>query len=160
MDNSTFTVAKKVNDLIREYVSIEDELFKPSLRKVLPIPGIFRPVEYSVHQERLEEMLLELESAKKDIRSLKPDSDSTEGEFLITLRAYINAFKVALSELFRICGRLQSKREREGYSREEYKKDAIELRKMEMEYFEIGKKLNTLFSELTEKGSTSKKTEV
>jgi len=159
MDNSTFMVAKKVNDLIREYVSIEDELFKPSFRKVLPIPGIFRPVPYSVHRERLEEMLSELESAKKDIRSLKPDSDSQEGEFLITLRAYINAFKVGLSELFRICGRLQNRSEGKGYSREEYKQDAIELRKMEMEYFAIGKKLNTLFSELMEKDSISQEAE-
>ncbi|MBN1333168.1 MAG: hypothetical protein JW971_05345 [Synergistales bacterium] len=149
MEDHTLRVAKKVNDLIREYVSIEEDIFKPSMGKILPIPGIFRPINYAGHRERLKEILLELETVKKDIRSLKPANDSDEGEFLITLRAYINAFSAALSELMAICGKLQLRSEGQHYQKKEYKADAIGLRKLEMAYFDIGKKLNTLFAELS-----------
>ena len=94
-------------------------------------------------------MLLELETAKKDIRSLKPANDSEEGEFLITLRAYINAFSAALAELSVICGKLQLRSEGRPYPKKEYKADAIGLRKLEMVYFDIGKKLNRSFEGLS-----------
>ncbi|HPI97561.1 MAG TPA: hypothetical protein PLV56_02365 [Synergistales bacterium] len=149
MEDTTLRVAKQVNHLVKEYVSIEEDIFKPSMGKILPIPGIFRPVNYTGHSERLEKMLLELEKSKKDIRSLKPANDSIEGEFLITLRAYINAFSVALSELSIICGKLQLRSQGRAYTGKEYKSDATGLRKLEMVYFDIGKKLNTLFAELS-----------
>lgn len=142
MNDETVMVARKVNDLIKEYVTIEEEVFKPSIRKSLPIPGIFKPVNYLYHVERLNEMEKELEEGKNIIRSLKPENESLEGQFLITLRAYSSAFLDAMTTLRMVCGKLHEKSRGGHYSRKEYEADAKNLRKVEMKYFEIGKKLN------------------
>jgi len=142
MNDETAAVARKVNDLIKEYVKIEEDIFKPSFRKSVPIPGIFKPVDYLSHIKRLQEMEAELEEAKHSIRSLKPENETREGQFLITLRAYSSAFIDAMTELKRICGRLDERSRRGAYSNKEYKEDARGLRDLEMKYFEIGKKLN------------------
>lgn len=142
MIEETVDVARKVNELIREYVAIEEDVFKPSIRKSIPIPGFFKPVDYLSHIEELENMEHKLEEAKGIIRSLKPDNDSAEGQFLITLRAYSTAFMEAISELKRLCNRLYEKSKGGSYPRKQYESDAKELRKTEMKYFDIGKKLN------------------
>ncbi len=148
MNSETSLVARKVNDLIKEYVSIEDDVFKPSIRKSLPIPGIFRPIHYLSHVERLAEMENEVDQVKNLIRSLKPENESMEGQFLITLRAYSSAFLDAMTSLKLICRKLHEKSRGEVYPRKEYETDAKELRKVEMKYFEIGKKLNDQLKEI------------
>jgi hypothetical protein len=142
MNEETAAVARKVNDLIKEYVKIEDDLFKPSFRKSIPIPGIFKPVDYVSHMKRLLEMEDELEEARHLIRSMKPGNETSEGQFLITLRAYSSAFLDAMVELKRICGRLDDESKKRTYPKKEYEEDAKGLRKLEMKYFEIGRKLN------------------
>lgn len=159
MIEETVNVARKVNELIREYVAIEEDVFKPSIRKSIPIPGFFKPVDYLSHIEELENMEHNLEEAKGIIRSLKPDNDSAEGQFLITLRAYSTAFMEAILELKSLCKRLYEKSKGGSYPRKQYESDARELRQTEMKYFDIGKKLNEQYKTILDVSETEEEKE-
>lgn len=148
MNIQTQKLAKKVNNLVKEYVRIEEDIFKPSLRKALPVPGFYRPVKYSEHQDRLRSMQKELEMAKKEISALRPESQTSEGKFLITLRAYINGLLEAWKQLEKICLNLHKKSQGEAYEKQKYQEEAKVLRELEKKYFETGKKLNQIISEM------------
>jgi len=148
MDQKVSSVAMKVNGLVKEYVNIEEDIFKPSFRKIIPIPGIFRPVNYQAHFERLQEMEDELGQAKDSIRSIKPDGKEREGRFLITLRAYISVFMRAVAQLEDISIKLKQRSNGDKYAKKDYRQDAVSLRKTEKEYFDIGRKLNQIYREL------------
>jgi predicted RNase H-like nuclease (RuvC/YqgF family) len=148
LNRQTQKLAKEVNVLVKEYVEIERDIFKPSLRKSLPIPGFFRPVDYKSHYGRLGQVLEELEKIKKEISSLRPESQSLEGRFLITLRSYVTGLANALVQLKTMCLHLDERSEGGSYSKGEYREEARKLRELERKYFETGKKLNELLAEI------------
>ena len=45
--NETAVLARRVNEMLRRYMKVQEDLFKPSLRKILRIPGIYRPINYA-----------------------------------------------------------------------------------------------------------------
>ena len=38
-----------INKVLQEYISIHDQIFKPSLRKSVRIPGLFKPIDFGKH---------------------------------------------------------------------------------------------------------------
>jgi hypothetical protein len=145
LNRQTQKLAKEVNVLVKEYVEIERDIFKPSLRKSLPIPGFFRPVDYKSHYGRLGQVLEELEKIKKEISSLRPESQSLEGRFLITLRSYVTGLANALVQLKTMCLHLDERSEGGSYSKGEYREEARKLRELERKYFEMGRNLTSFW---------------
>ena len=42
------------NDLLSQYVAIHDDVFKTSIRHIIPIPGIFKAIDFGEHLKKIE----------------------------------------------------------------------------------------------------------
>lgn len=50
------SLAYQVNDILSRYVVIHDAIFKSSIRKILPIPGLFKAIDYGSHYHELDDL--------------------------------------------------------------------------------------------------------
>jgi hypothetical protein len=134
--------ARQIGELVRRYVQIQEDLFKPSLRKLIRIPGIYRPVDYAGALEGLSLIERELEEVR---RRLHDAAESTpEGrEFLSCLRDYVQAMPPAMHQLKGITTKLLALSRREvEYPKAEYKKDIHAFQEMEAVLLNAGAHLN------------------
>lgn len=153
-DASAF--ARRVAWLLGRYMKVQEELFKPSLGKILRIPGLYRPVDYGENRRILKELLSELAEVKSDIRRLRPgqeESVSTEDRFLGVLRRYVSQMGDAVEMLADICGRLETRSEGGAYARADYKRDMAELREAQRKHLDTGAALNEMLKELEREGA-------
>jgi hypothetical protein len=51
----------QVNSILDRYIVIHDAIFKFSLRKAIPIPGVFKPIDYWQHLRVLDALVSELQ---------------------------------------------------------------------------------------------------
>ena len=66
------------NDLLSQYVAIHDDVFKTSIRHIIPIPGIFKAIDFGEHLKKIENIIPELENCDKKIKSFVGDLNSDE----------------------------------------------------------------------------------
>lgn len=142
--NETAALARRVNEMLRRYMKVQEDLFKPSLRKILRIPGIYRPIDYGENLRALEELLGELAEVKTDIRREEPDAASPEGKFLGALRGYVSLMTSAVEKLKNICSRLKERSEGGAYGKDDYRSDIASLREIQRKHLESGAALNEL----------------
>lgn len=144
----TVRLAQRVNGMVKDYMSVQDDLFKPSIRKILRIPGIYRPVDYGKNQKILEDLQAGLAEVKSAIRRDGPDSSPAESRFLGSLRGYVSLMTTATERLAHICARLGERSGGGGYGKDEYVKDMAELRAVQKEHLEAGAKLHEMMKEM------------
>jgi hypothetical protein len=147
--NETAVLARRVNEMLRMYMKVQEDLFKPSLRKILRIPGIYRPINYAENLHELEELLRELAEVKAAIRREEPDAASPEGKFLGVLRGYVSLMTSAVEKLEYICSRLKERSRGGAYGKDEYKSDMTSLRGIQKKHLESGVALNELMKTMT-----------
>ena len=147
--NETAVLARRVNEMLRRYMKVQEDLFKPSLRKILRIPGIYRPINYAENLRALEELLRELAEVKAAIRREEPDAASPEGKFLGVLRGYVSLMTSAVEKLENICSRLKERSEGGTYGKDEYKNDMAALREIQKKHLESGVALNEMMKTLS-----------
>jgi hypothetical protein len=133
-----------VFDVLKTHMSIQDELFRPTMRKIIRIPGFYRPVPYDERRDALRKLSEELLEIRTRIRGMKPEGDTENGRFLISLRAYCSSLSEAILALSDICGRLADKSHGGDYPRASYEKEVDAFRALEAKSMEIGKTLNRL----------------
>ena len=146
----TAELARRVEAILRIYMEIQEDLFRPSLRKMIPIPGIYKPADYGADAGLLEGILLDLSAVKGDIRRMDPIDGRAEGKFLGHLRGYVSLLGSAAEKLLSICRRLEARSSGGQYGREEYKRDIAELREIQRKHLEAGATLNELVKGLGE----------
>lgn len=142
--NETAALARRVDGMLRRYMAVQENLFKPSLRKIVRIPGIYRPIDYADNLRVLEELLRELAEIKAAIRRLEPEAASPEEKFLGVLRGYVSLMTSAAEKLAFICSRLKERSEGGAYGKEEYRSDMASLREVQKKHLESGVVLNDL----------------
>jgi len=147
-NEETVRLAQRVNGMVKAYMAVQDDLFRPSLRKILRIPGIYRPVDYKKNGEILQGLLEELAGVKSAIRHDVPDSSPEETRFLGALRGYVSLMGSAAEKLCFICGRLGERSRGAAYGKEDYRSDMTELRVIQKKHLEAGLKLNGMMKEL------------
>lgn len=158
-NSETARLARRVDSMVKTYMIVQEDLFKPSLRKILRLPGIYRPVNYEENGAVLKGLLDELAEVKGAIRSESPDASSVEENFLGVLRGYVSIMTRAVEKLLFICGRLNERSKGAPYGAAEYKNDMTELRKIQKKHLETGLKLNSLMKDLSSSEPLSSKTE-
>ncbi|HCA41066.1 MAG TPA: hypothetical protein DEP01_05950 [Aminobacterium sp.] len=145
METETLSIAQCTHKLLQEYMEIQEDLFKPSLRKVIPIPGIFCPVDYKETCGRLGDICRQLAEVREKIRELRPDNKTIDGQFLILQRAYISGMMEAVFFLKEISQRLYERScGAKEYSRVQYKEDMEIFKEKEISFLKIGLKLNNM----------------
>lgn len=148
--NETAALARRVNEMLRRYMKVQEDLFKPSLRKILRIPGIYRPIDYAENLHVLEELLRDLADIKAAIRREEPDAASPEEKFLGVLRGYVSLMTSAVEKLEYICSRLKERSGGGAYGKDEYKSDMASLREIQKKHLESGLVLNELMKTMTQ----------
>ncbi|MBL3539924.1 hypothetical protein [Aminivibrio sp.] len=147
-NEETVRLAHRVNGLVKAYMAVQDDLFRPSLRKILRIPGIYKPVDYEKNGEILQGLLDELVGVKSAIRHDVPDSSPEEIRFLGALRGYVSLMTSAVEKLRLICDRLGERSRGAAYGKEDYRSDMTELRVIQKKHLEAGLKLNGMIQDL------------
>ena len=91
----------RANAILGEYVAIHDAIFKFSWRKALPIPGLFKAIDFEAHFRDLGRLASELAAISS---ALKAASGSLE-----VSQQYTAALLEAVQALREICGRFYEK---------------------------------------------------
>lgn len=122
--------------ILGEYVAIHDAIFKFSWRKALPIPGLFKAIDFGAHFRGLSRLTSELAAISS---ALKAESGSPE-----VFHQYTTALLEAVQALREICGRLYEKSQGElsKYSMAEYNADVKKYEGLVRKYRALGVALN------------------
>lgn len=109
-------LAKRVNQVLSQYIVIHDDIFGFSIRKIIPIPGIFKVVDYAGYMASLSTMSGQLNQIGESIDSFlerEPGSSPT-ASFLAALKEYSNALSQTIGLLNTVCYKLHLKNENSG----------------------------------------------
>ncbi|HEX7048230.1 MAG TPA: hypothetical protein VF275_11730 [Gammaproteobacteria bacterium] len=121
---------------LRRYVLVHDAVFSFSWRKLLPIPGIFLPVDYAEHAAELSGVAATLSRVRKDIAgNLSIPAFFSE---------YVTALLLTIETLHHICECLD--KEAKGaagiYKFGSYRRDVDHYRELAKNYQLLGDRVN------------------
>jgi|GEM_PF-592005 len=136
-----------VNEILQEYVAIHDQIFKPSLRKFIHIPGIFKPIDFGTHFKDLDALSNEL---KEVTVSIEQEDQHT------VFQEYVTALLSTIEKLRFLCENLLAKSKGNSYSVEEYNSDVASYQDLVAEYRAIGSKLNLQLANAGMQGGMAK----
>ncbi|MDZ4722366.1 MAG: hypothetical protein SGI97_00420 [candidate division Zixibacteria bacterium] len=140
-----------VNDLLSQYVAIHDNVFKASIRHVIPIPGIFKAIDFGAHLGKVENIIFELENSDNKIKSFAENVSGQEREYLDLLFQYVDALVETVSRLKIVLGALYAKSQsfaNSNYDWKNYKSDLAKYEQSVQDYMAIGGHLNELFEKI------------
>ena len=66
-------ISLTVNNLLLQYIKIHNNIFKFSLRRIIPIPFIFKAIDFETHGRETENILSQLEEIKVLTRRIIPE---------------------------------------------------------------------------------------
>ena len=126
----------RVHTILEEYVTIHDAIFKFSWRKAIPIPGLFKAIDYGRHFNELSRLGAELEALSSALNA-KPEVPEV-------FSRYTEALLQTIQLLRQMCGQLHEKSqgEFETYSMSEYNSDVKRYEGLVSKYHALGTALN------------------
>ena len=141
-------LAANVNDILSRYILIHDQIIKFSIRKLIPIPGLFKAVSFCTHENDLDALLGELAAARDSMSDhligLRGVA-TAEGEFIGMLDEYSVALNDTIYQLHGISSELCLKSRGEGdYPYRCYRADLDSYEESVERYRQIGGRLNVL----------------
>ncbi len=144
-------VSWNVNDLLSKYVGIHDKTFKTSIRHAMPIPGIFKAINFGALKQEAVSLLPKFQNCKAEIDELLPNCDSTEKQYLELLSSYIETLINTANYLIVVLSALYAKSQsfvNSNYDWKNYKSDLAKYKQSVQKYQAIGIKLNELFERI------------
>lgn len=146
--NDLRLIAVEVNNLLARYIKIHDAVFKFSWRKIIPLPLIFKAIDFSNLHRQAERIVSELETCSERIDRLIGATTEKESRFAHCLSEYCMALTETVSLLKDILHQLYLKSENSNqYSFSEYSKQCELYKRAVDEYSRVGSALNELLSE-------------
>ena len=148
MNTGTMTLAIDVNAILSRYIVIHNQMTKFSVRRLLPIPGLFKAIPYCTHEHDLAALRGDLAVVCDRIsehQSRLPEAAPTEGEFIEVLDQYATALIDTVSQLHNISSELCLKSRSEAhYPYRRYRADIDSYQESVKHYVRIGQRLNIL----------------
>jgi hypothetical protein len=145
--NTATTLARQVNDILTSYVRVHDAVFRFSLRKLLPVPGLFAAIKYCEHEKSSDDLSTILAGLQTEITAATNEPAGPEHLFLVALSEYAVALQETICQFQNICHQLCRKSQGEsGYSKQLYKADAKAYDQSIQRYTELGQRLNELYA--------------
>jgi len=141
------SLARQVNDTLGAYVKVHDAIFAFSLRKLLPIPGLFEPIDYCAHELTLGVLSARLKDISgRQLPDVRPSSEA-ERAFLAALQSYALALQDTIDRLAHISANLCRKSKGEsGYIYDSYNADVRAYKASVQSYAGLGANLNALYA--------------
>lgn len=136
------TAAQELGGLLHRYIAVHDRIFRFSLRRLVPIPGLFKAINFQQHFESLRFIEMDLQRVLEDFgRSALARSEAGE-RFL----AYGATLSAAVAQLRQICGHLFQKADGTvEYTSSQYEHDLAEYNQRVARYRQLGARVNALF---------------
>lgn len=147
--NEIKSLAFQVDEILSNYIFIHDDILKFSIRKLIPIPGIFKRIDYGSHKDMLATLQNELAKIKNRISVISASSNLTQSEsiFIEALDNYVIAIVDTISRLRLISEGLYRKSEgTHDYSINQYNPDMKSYNESVEHYMSLGNQLNSLLS--------------
>jgi hypothetical protein len=126
----------QAHTILERYVVIHDTIFKFSWRKAIPIPGIFKPIDYGQHAEELNALASALQQI---IITIANKTDIPD-----VFQKFVAALFETIKFLRDICTRLYHKSEGDlqSYPMNEYKADMARYEDLVNRYHSLGSAVN------------------
>lgn len=140
-----------VNDLLSQYVAIHDDIFKTSIRHAIPIPGIFKAIDFGTHLKKIENIISEFENCDDKIKYFTENVTGQEREYIDLLSKYTGALIETISRLKIVVSALYDKSQsfvNSNYDWKNYKSDLAKYEQSVQDYMAIGGHLNELFEKV------------
>jgi hypothetical protein len=138
-------VAARVNRILNQYLAVEEDFFKFTPGRVLPIPGVYEDMDFVGYSKKLRSLNGDLERAQADIGRQQPTRAEVR-DFNSALLDYIKRLRASISALDGISMKLASMaKDPETYSWQEYSTDLDHYETLKKDYSAAGVKLNELF---------------
>lgn len=147
-------IANRVHILLTTYIEVNDHIFKPSIRKRIPIPGIFQKINYHSCFLKLSDIGAELVDLKNNFILLIEEFDGStpEYKFIYVLTRYCEALLNTVFSLKSIC--FKTKEKIDGNSTYDYSlfdKDVEEYNNHVKNYLSYGDTVNQYYKEIVNK---------
>ncbi len=126
----------QVHAILERYIAIHDKIFKFSFRKAIPIPGLFKAIDYGEHLRELDSLAAKLDHIA--------DSTNNRGGIPTVYQQYVTILLQTIQFLRDMCRRLyvKSQGELQNYSMAQYKSDVTAYEGLVRKYRELGLSLN------------------
>lgn len=139
-------IAVEVNVLLSRYIEIHDTVFKFSWRKIIPLPFIFKPIDFGYLQSGAEQILSQLETCNQQINNLMEGLMHKQRDFAHFLSEYCVTLIETISLLRGILHQLHLKSQGSGkYSLTEYNRQCDLYKNAVVKYSATGDQLNELY---------------
>jgi len=146
--NELKSIAIEVNDILSRYIEIHDDVFKFSWRKIIPLPFVFKSIDFNDVHTQVKQILSELETCNEQINGLIENIAQKESRFAHFLSEYCIALIETVSLLKEILYQLYLKSQNSNeYSLSEYNKHCDLYKKAVDKYSSMGNRLNELYAE-------------
>jgi hypothetical protein len=129
----------EVQEILNSYTKIHKDIFKPSLRRIIPIPKLYKPINYDGHVESLAGL------AKRLGKVVSKIPDGTE--YGNALKDYGEALLKTILLLRGICSKLYKSSQRKNpvlYPKAQYKTDLKDYESNVDRLMQLGRRLNEL----------------
>ncbi len=138
--------ASDVNDILSRFIAIHDDISKFSFRKLIPIPGIFKAIDYCIHETNLGDLAAKLGHVRQQMAlEMVHSTVPSEAEFLAALEDYSSALLDTIEQLLLISASLCRKAEgARDYPMERYNKEMSHYNLLVEKYRSLGRRLNSL----------------
>ena len=125
-----------VHNILTQYIEIHNDIFKSSLRKIIPIPGVFQAIDYDKHYSSLSELADELKYIISGV--------GNQNGFARALIEYAQALLQTIVLFRDMCENLYKKSQGEvsSYSKKQYKIDLDAYNSSAERYRSLGTRLN------------------
>ena len=125
----------QVHLILERYIAIHEKIFKFSWRKAIPIPGLFKPIDYGQHFVELNSLVSALEELA--------DSANNRAGATSAFQQYVTALLDAMRFLRDMCKRLYDKKQGilKGYTIDQYESDVTTYQGLVAKYRALGLKL-------------------
>lgn len=149
--NKLNETALKINSLLSEYIVIHDEVFKFSWKRIIPLPLIFKTINFHDLHEKVGKILDNLKQCNDIISELLGEVSGMESRFAHFLLEYCLALIDTVITLKEILYQLYLKSENSGdYSFSKHHKLSKEYNEAVKKYYSIGNRLNDLYTEFNQ----------
>ncbi len=135
----------RLNELLSAYIGIQDDVFSRSIRRLIPIPGIFKRIDFAAHKANLKLIAEEVADTAQFFHKLRIDRPDVR-QAIVTVQTYIKALHTAVTQLQTICCRLNAKADGGSYPAGDYNLDMAAYSKSVKEYYSFGDEMNAAFS--------------
>ena len=130
-----------IGSVLNSYIAIHNDIFRFSIRRILPLPVFFQSMDYDGYFRRL----YYLDETLAGVAAQFPDRSDEAPELLSVIKSYCDALRATMSALRKICGSLMEKAaQQKSYDWSDYRRDLGRYKTEVSLYREIGQKLNAL----------------